>query len=178
MDTTEDIEVTCELNGRQTTLSGQATTAMVTVLRSNGLLSVRETCGLGVCGTCTVQLDGHPVSSCILPLYAVDGRSVRTTEGLEQDGQLSDLQQQFIDSQAFQCSFCTPGFLMSATALLEASDEELTATQVTEGLQGHLCRCGCYVAITEAVQACAARRCGARSGRSASGAGPETVGLS
>ncbi len=166
MNTSDTVEVTCEVNGRSTTLSGDATAPVVTVLRGMGLLSVRETCGLGVCGTCTVQLDGRPVSSCILPLYAVDGRSLRTTEGLEQDGRLTELQQQFIDSQAFQCSFCTPGFLMSGTALLDSTDGELNVAQVDEGLQGHLCRCGCYVAISEAVQACAARRCGATRARS------------
>lgn len=154
------VEVTCTVNGRTRRITGEPTAPALTALRGLGLRSVRETCGLGVCGTCTVQLDGEPVSACILPLYALDGRVVLTTEGLAGNGELSELQQQFIDSQAFQCSFCTPGFLMSGTALLDSTEGELTREQVTEGLHGHLCRCGCYVAVTEAVRACAARRCG------------------
>lgn len=151
-------QVTCEINGTPTTLAGDPATPAVGALRAHGLLSVRETCGLGVCGTCTVLLDDEPVSACILPLYALDGRTVRTAEGLGERGQLSDLQEEFIAAQAFQCSFCTPGFLMSATALLEETDGPLDAETVENGLQGHLCRCGCYAAISEAVRACADRR--------------------
>ena len=158
MEPSRHVQVRCEINGRPSVLTGEPASPVLGALRAKGMVSVRETCGLGVCGTCTVQLDGEPVSTCILPLYAVEGRCVRTAEGLEEQGRLSELQRQFIGFQAFQCSFCTPGFLMSATALLESTEGELTAAQVTEGLQGHLCRCGCYVAIIEAVQACAARR--------------------
>lgn len=154
----DEISVTCLVNGTERVLTGPPTAAATTVLRRLGLFSVRETCGLGVCGTCTVLLDGEPVSTCILPLYAMDGRSIRTTEGLEQDGELSPLQQQFIESQAFQCSFCTPGFLMSGTALLESTTGELSGSEIEEGLQGHLCRCGCYESVKEAVGMCAARR--------------------
>ncbi|HEX8869710.1 MAG TPA: 2Fe-2S iron-sulfur cluster-binding protein [Lentzea sp.] len=146
---------TCVVNGVETVLEGEPATAVSTALRASGLFSVRETCGLGVCGTCTVLLDGEPVSTCILPLYAVEGRTLRTAEGLEHDGELTELQRQFIAKQAFQCSFCTPGFLMSGTALLESADGGLTDQQVVDGLQGHLCRCGCYASIKEAVSACA-----------------------
>jgi aerobic-type carbon monoxide dehydrogenase small subunit (CoxS/CutS family) len=152
----------CEINGRPAVLTGDPAAPVVGALRARGLYSVRETCGVGVCGTCTVLLDGEPVSTCILPLYALDGRSVRTAEGLADRNQLSELQEQFIASQAFQCSFCTPGFLMSATALLEGTDGPLDSDAVERGLQGHLCRCGCYMAISEAVQACSQRVCGAR----------------
>jgi aerobic-type carbon monoxide dehydrogenase small subunit (CoxS/CutS family) len=165
METKDEVAVRCLLNGEETELVGAPTDPAVTALRSRGLFSVRETCSLGVCGTCTVLLDGEPVSSCILPLYAMEGRSVQTTEGMEQDGELSDLQKQFIESQAFQCSFCTPGFLMSGQALLDRTQGELTEAEIEDGLQGHLCRCGCYASITEAVSACASRRC-ARGGPS------------
>jgi aerobic-type carbon monoxide dehydrogenase small subunit (CoxS/CutS family) len=148
----------CELNDRPTRLVGRPAAAASEVLRGHGLFSVRETCGLGVCGTCTVLLDGEPVSTCITPLFALEGRTVRTAEGLEDQGRLSDLQQQFVDSQAFQCSFCTPGFLLSGSALLERTDGELDDDTIEKGLQGHLCRCGCYDTIKEAVRACAARR--------------------
>jgi aerobic-type carbon monoxide dehydrogenase small subunit (CoxS/CutS family) len=154
-----EITVTCVLNGAETALTGPPMAAATVALRARGLFSVRETCSLGVCGTCTVLLDGEPVSTCILPLYALDGRDLLTTEGLERDGQLSPLQEQFIESQAFQCSFCTPGFLMSAQALLDRTEGELSHDDIEEGLQGHLCRCGCYETVKEAVSACAARRC-------------------
>jgi aerobic-type carbon monoxide dehydrogenase small subunit (CoxS/CutS family) len=160
--------VRCEINGCPAVLTGDPASPALAALRAQGLLSVRETCGLGVCGTCTVLLDDEPVSACILPLYALEGRALRTTEGLAEGRQLSDLQEQFIASQAFQCSFCTPGFLMSGTALLESTDGPLDAQAVEDGLQGHLCRCGCYAAITEAVQACAGRR-----GAGGAGAGRE-----
>lgn len=155
----DEISVACVVNGVETVLTGPPMAPMSGVLRARGLFSVRETCSLGVCGTCTVQLDGEPVSTCILPLYAVDGREVRTTEGLAGDGELSPLQRQFIESQAFQCSFCTPGFLMSGQALLDRTTGELSDDQIEEGLQGHLCRCGCYETVKEAISACAARRC-------------------
>jgi aerobic-type carbon monoxide dehydrogenase small subunit (CoxS/CutS family) len=154
----EDAQVPCLINETRAVLSGDPAGPALPALRAHGLVSVRETCGLGVCGTCTVLLDGEPVSTCILPLYALEGRAVRTAEGLAENGRLSDLQEQFITSQAFQCSFCTPGFLMSATALLDSTDGLLDDETVTAGLQGHLCRCGCYLAIREAVQACAQRR--------------------
>jgi aerobic-type carbon monoxide dehydrogenase small subunit (CoxS/CutS family) len=143
------------LNGVETSFTGDAAAPVSSALREHGVFSVRETCGIGVCGTCTILLDGQPVSSCILPLYALDGRGVGTAEGLEHDGVLSDLQQAFIDRQAFQCSYCTPGFLMSAHALLESSDGPLTDEAIEAALQGHLCRCGCYATIKEAVRACA-----------------------
>lgn len=154
----DNITVRCIINGLAAALSGPAAEPSSLALRRRGLYSVRETCSLGVCGTCTVLLDGEPVSTCILPLYALDGRDVRTAEGLECDGELNDLQRQFIEFQAFQCSFCTPGFLMSAQALLESSSGELSDKAIEDGLQGHLCRCGCYESIKEAVRACALLR--------------------
>lgn len=152
--------VTCSVNGRDTELVGSPVEPASEALRAARLFSVRETCALGICGTCTVLLDGEPVSTCILPLYELDGHRVDTAEGLAEGGQLHPLQEQFIESQAFQCSFCTPGFLMSGVALLRDSTGELTEDAVTEGLQGHLCRCGCYQAINDAVRTCADRRHG------------------
>lgn len=154
----DQVSVSCVLNGVAAVLSGGVAEPATGALRRLGLYGVRETCSLGVCGTCTVLLDGDPVSACILPLYALEGREVLTVEGLESGGELSALQQQFIESQAFQCSFCTPGFLLSAQALLDSTEGALTDEQVAEGLQGHLCRCGCYETVKEAVHAVAARR--------------------
>ena len=154
----DTIEICCRINGSSKNLTGISTEPATKILRDLGLLSVRETCSLGVCGSCTVLLDGEPVSTCILPFFALDGKEVTTVEGLETDGQLNELQTQFIESQAFQCSFCTPGFLMSGQALLDGSSGELSRTDIEAGLQGHLCRCGCYAAITEALTACSQRR--------------------
>ena len=156
---TEEVkDVTCRINGEEVTLSGEAAGSTVAALRARGLYGVRETCGLGVCGTCTVLLDGEPVSTCILPKFALEGRDVVTVEGAATDGELSELQKQFIESQAFQCSFCTPGFLASAQALLDRTSSELTRDEVEEGLQGHLCRCGSYDAINDAIIAVSRRR--------------------
>lgn len=154
----DEITVTCRVNGVETRLTGSPARPASLALRGIGLFSVRETCGLGICGTCTVRLDGEPVSTCILPLYSLDGTRVETAEGLARDGRLSPLQEQFIESQAFQCSFCTPGFLMSGQAMLDATAGELSADVIEEGLGGHLCRCGCYAVIKEALSSCAARR--------------------
>lgn len=154
----DEITVTCRINGGEATLQGDPAGSAVSALRARGLYGVRETCGLGVCGTCTVLLDGEPVSSCLLPLYALDGRNVQTVEGAANGEELSDLQKQFIESQAFQCSFCTPGFLASAQALLDQTEGELSWQEVEEGLQGHLCRCGSYEAINEAVRTCSRNR--------------------
>jgi len=153
----ETTSVRCTLNGVETVFAGKPAAPASTALREHRMVSVRETCGLGVCGTCTVLLDGEPVSTCITPLFALEGRSIQTAEGLEKNGSLSDLQAQFVESQAFQCSFCTPGFLMSACALLERATVELDDKAIEEGLQGHLCRCGCYESIKSAVRICSAR---------------------
>jgi len=159
--TDDEITVTCQVNGVEVRLTGSPARPASLALRELGLFSVRETCGLGICGTCTVRLDGEPVSTCILPLYGLDGCRVETAEGLAGDGRLNPLQERFIESQAFQCSFCTPGFLMSGQAMIEAAQGPLSGELIEEGLDGHLCRCGCYVAIKEALSSCAAgRACG------------------
>jgi aerobic-type carbon monoxide dehydrogenase small subunit (CoxS/CutS family) len=156
----DEITVACLVNGVETTLIGSPGKPVSLALHERGLFSVRETCGLGICGTCTVRLEGEPVSTCILPLYALDGCRVQTAEGLADNGQLNPLQEQFIESQAFQCSFCTPGFLMSGQAMLEATTGELSDELIEEGIGGHLCRCGCYAVIKEALRSCARRRAG------------------
>jgi aerobic-type carbon monoxide dehydrogenase small subunit (CoxS/CutS family) len=154
----DDITVTCQVNGAEVRLTGGPAKPASLALRELGLFSVRETCGLGICGTCTVRLDGEPVSTCILPLYSLDGGRVETAEGLDDDGRLNPLQERFIERQAFQCSFCTPGFLMSGQAMLEATTGPLSGEVMEEGLDGHLCRCGCYAVIKEALYSCAADR--------------------
>ena len=109
---------------------------------------------MGICGSCTVLVDDRPVSSCLLLAAQIDGQSVRTVEGLERDGSLSPLQEAFLTFGAVQCGYCTPGFLMTATALLEENPHPSRA-EIVEALKGNLCRCTGYKKIVEAVEAVA-----------------------
>jgi aerobic-type carbon monoxide dehydrogenase small subunit (CoxS/CutS family) len=142
------IELT--LNGRAATLDARTDEMLLEALRREGLLSVRATCAIGVCGACTVLLDGEPVSGCLTLAAQVAGREVTTVEGLAGDR----VQRAFAEAHAFQCGWCTPGFVLAAKRLLELnaspSDEE-----IAEGLGGNLCRCGSYVKIADAVRRCA-----------------------
>ena len=142
------------LNGRAAALECEPDEMLATVLAREGLQSVRVTCGLGVCGACTVLVDGEPVSGCLTLATNVAGREVTTVEGL---GGADPVQRAFVDAHAFQCGWCTPGFVLTAKALLaenpDPSDEEIVAA-----LGGNLCRCGSYVKIVEAVRAAARDR--------------------
>jgi aerobic-type carbon monoxide dehydrogenase small subunit (CoxS/CutS family) len=122
--------------------------------RLNGVSGTKVGCERGECGACTVLVDGAPVYSCSTLAVWMEGRSVRTVEGLATDGRLSALQQAFVDHNAPQCGFCTSGQLMSATALLERNPSP-TADEVRRALVGNLCRCANYNAIVEAVLAAA-----------------------
>ena len=137
------------LNGRAATLAARTDEMLLDVLRREGLLSVRATCGIGVCGACTVLVDGEPLSGCLTLAAQVAGREVTTVEGLAGD----PVQRAFAETHGFQCGWCTPGFVLAAKRLLEVnpspSDEE-----IAEGLGGNLCRCGSYVKIAEAVRRC------------------------
>ena len=138
------------LNGRPAALQARSDEMLLAALRRAGLLSVRETCGIGMCGACTVLLDGEPVSGCLTLAAQAAGREVTTVEGLDGD----PVQRAFAEAHAFQCGWCTPGFVLAAKRLLELepspSDE-----QIAEGLGGNLCRCGSYVKIADAVRRCA-----------------------
>jgi aerobic-type carbon monoxide dehydrogenase small subunit (CoxS/CutS family) len=116
-----------------------------------GLTGTKVGCEHGVCGACTVHVDGEPVRACLMLAVQADGRAVRTVEDLAHDGELSPLQRAFHETHALQCGFCTAGFLMSAEAFLrdavDPSDEEIRAA-----LAGNLCRCTGYEAIVEAVR--------------------------
>ena len=118
------------------------------------LMGSKIGCNRGECGACTVLVDGEPTYSCSTLAVWMDGRAIETVEGLEQDDELTPLQQAFIDHDAAQCGFCTPGQLMAATALLERNAQP-NAQEVREALVGNLCRCSNYNAIVEAVLATA-----------------------
>ncbi|MEX5636071.1 (2Fe-2S)-binding protein [Parafrankia sp. FMc2] len=121
--------------------------------RELDLVGARPGCTVGACGSCTVLLDDEPVSSCLLPAQLVGTRHVRTIEGLESlavPGSLHPVQQAFIDHTAFQCSYCTPGFILTATALL-TREPDASRERIQAELAGNLCRCGSYVKIMDAV---------------------------
>ncbi|MDM8537426.1 (2Fe-2S)-binding protein [Desulfobacterales bacterium HSG17] len=114
------------------------------------LTGSKESCGEGICGSCTIQMDGKPVRSCLTLAMEAQGTKIKTVEGLAMGDDLSDLQQSFIDHGAVQCGFCTSGMLMSADALLnETSDPDRTTIQ--KALSGNICRCTGYSKIVEAV---------------------------
>jgi aerobic-type carbon monoxide dehydrogenase small subunit (CoxS/CutS family) len=138
------VNVDLILNGRALTLEVRTDEMLLEALRGEGLRSVRETCAIGVCGACTVLLDGEPVSACLMLAAAVAGREITTLEGLRGS---DPIKRAFNEAHAFQCGWCTPGFILTATAIRPEED-------IREALGGNLCRCGCYVKIEEAVRAC------------------------
>jgi carbon-monoxide dehydrogenase small subunit len=126
------------------------------------LTGTKDGCSEGVCGACSVLVDGRLVRACLTLARRVHGRQVTTVEGLDARGTLTALQRAFVERGAIQCGFCTPGMLMSATALLEAHPEP-SAEEIREFLAGNLCRCTGYVRIVEAVKSAAPMRAGATS---------------
>jgi aerobic-type carbon monoxide dehydrogenase small subunit (CoxS/CutS family) len=144
-------QVVLNVNGRDEPISVRPHHNLVDALRSAGLSSVREACGVGMCGACTVLVDGEPVSGCLVLAEAAVGARIETLEGQTPHGDLSKVQQAFLDHSAFQCSFCTPGFVLTATRLVE-EHPNATDDEIVEYLSGNLCRCGSYVKILDAVR--------------------------
>jgi len=143
------------VNGKQHTVEAEDRWTLLELLRDHlGLTGTRMGCNRGECGACTVLIDDQPAYSCSTLAVWADGRSIRTVEGVEQNGQVSALQRAFIENNAPQCGFCTSGQLMSATALLERNPNP-TVQEIRAALAGNLCRCSNYNAIVEAVQAAA-----------------------
>ncbi|HEX2765371.1 MAG TPA: (2Fe-2S)-binding protein [Candidatus Limnocylindria bacterium] len=144
-----------ELNGTPVTATVPADRTLLDLLRTDlGLTGTKEGCSVGVCGACSVLLDGELLSSCILPAVFVDDRRVTTVEGLATDGRLTPVQDAFIRHGGFQCGICTPGQLISATALL-AEVEAPTEATVRQWMMGNLCRCTGYEGIVASVLAAA-----------------------
>ncbi|MFO0561182.1 MAG: (2Fe-2S)-binding protein [Polyangiales bacterium] len=150
------VEVTLEtlrfsLNGREVTVSVDPRETLFDTLRERlRLTGTKGACLEGECGSCTVLLDGEPVTSCLVMALQVDGREVTTVEGLSDNGQLSALQAAFVRAGAVQCGYCTPGLLVSATALLRKNPRP-SEDEVRNGLAGNLCRCTGYNKIIDAV---------------------------
>jgi aerobic-type carbon monoxide dehydrogenase small subunit (CoxS/CutS family) len=142
------VNVALRVNGRDVTLDCEPTQMLSEALREHGLQSVRETCRLGVCGACTVLLDGEPVTGCLTMAPRAGGREVTTVEGL---GGTHPVQRAFVAAHAFQCGWCTPGLVLTATALLEENPAPSDA-EIAAALGGNLCRCGSYLKIADAVR--------------------------
>ena len=129
----------------------EGTRTLLEVLRDDlGLVGTKEGCGIGMCGACTVLVDGKPVSGCLTLAAQVADKEIVTVEGLAKDGKLHLIQQAFIDERAFQCAYCTPGFILSTVALLKENPHP-SDDEIREYLAGNLCRCGSYQNIVKAV---------------------------
>lgn len=149
------------VNGFEHEIESAPLTPLLHVLREEvGVVSPKAGCQQGGCGACTVLVDGDPRRACLLPVAAVDGAAITTVEGLASDGLLTQVQAAFTQGYASQCGFCTPGFVLAATALLERKPDA-TREDVLENLSGHICRCTGYVKIVDAVLAAARGEVGA-----------------
>ncbi|MFH1080559.1 MAG: (2Fe-2S)-binding protein [Pseudomonadota bacterium] len=149
------------LNGRKTTIDVAPDRRVVDVLRQDlGLTGTKEGCGTGECGVCTILVDGSARLGCLMLAIQLADREITTIEGLSQEGTLHPLQEAFIQCGAVQCGFCSPGMILTSTALLKQKPNP-TRTAIREGLSGNLCRCTGYQKIVDAVEA-AARKMGER----------------
>jgi xanthine dehydrogenase YagT iron-sulfur-binding subunit len=142
------------VNGVGTEVVVDPRTSLLDLLREElGLTGTKKGCDHGQCGACTVLIDGRRANSCLALAVSHDGADVTTVEGLERNGELHPLQQAFIDHDAFQCGYCTPGQLCSAIGMLRESEgEALDADTIRERMSGNLCRCGAYVNIVAAIE--------------------------
>jgi aerobic-type carbon monoxide dehydrogenase small subunit (CoxS/CutS family) len=151
------VKIAFTVNGQEAGVDARPDETLIGVLNGLGLASVRETCGIGVCGACTVLVDGEPISGCLLLAPLADGREITTVEGLGGD---DPVQVAFAEAHAFQCGYCTPGMVLTAKRLLEKNPRP-GEEEIRLALAGNLCRCGCYVKIAEAVRLAADRKEGA-----------------
>lgn len=146
-----------QLNGKPTTLETDEDRTLLWILRTDlGLTGSKYGCGVGVCGSCTVVIDGKAVQSCQTTLKEVQSTKVTTIEGLARGGELHPLQQAFVDHGGLQCGFCTPGMIMSAYGLLLA-DPRPSREKVVDAMEGNLCRCSAYKRILEAIESVVAK---------------------
>ena len=146
------MRISVDINGRAYEGEVEPRTLLSDFIRHGaGLTGTKVGCEQGVCGACTVQLDGEPVRSCLMLAVQANGRSLRTVEGLASGGELHPLQRAFHEAHALQCGFCTPGFLMSMEAWLREHPHP-AREELREALAGNICRCTGYLGIVEAVE--------------------------
>lgn len=144
--------ITLSVNGRDHSVDADPATPLLYVLRDDlGLNAAKFGCGLGQCGSCMVLVDGAPVVSCVTPVAALEGRRIRTVEGLGTAEDPGPVQRAFIEEQAAQCGYCIPGFMISAQALLERTATPSDA-EIRDALHPNLCRCGTHMRIFKAVR--------------------------
>src|SRR5258708_4575714 len=145
------------VNGARRKVDAEADRSLLSVLRDDLVLTgSKYGCGEGQCGACTVLIDGTAARSCVTPLRTVAGKPITTIEGLETDGRLHPLQQAFLDTEAMQCSYCTPGMIVSGAGLLRTNPNPSRA-EIVRAMQGNVCRCGTYPRIVLAVEMAARR---------------------
>lgn len=145
-------DIRFRLNGKPVTLNTDDERTLLWVLRGDlGLTGTKFGCGMGICGACTVAIDGAAARSCGTTLAEVDGKNLVTIEGLEKDGKLHPLQQAFIDHGALQCGFCTSGMIMNAYAMLQ-KDRKPSRGAIIAGMDDNLCRCGAHQRIVAAIE--------------------------
>lgn len=143
------MKLNLRLNGKVVDVDAEPAEMLVDVLRDKvGLTGPRATCGVGLCGTCTVLLDGEPVSSCILMVGLVGSREITSIEGVATDDKVVAA---FDKHHAFQCGYCIPGMVLTARDMV-ATGRASTEEEIREGLGGNLCRCGCYLKIIDAIR--------------------------
>jgi nicotinate dehydrogenase subunit A len=149
--------VALQVNGQPVTVQGESGQNLLDLLRNTlQLKATRLGCAQGQCGACRVLVDSHAVAACETPLWAVEGKSVTTVEGLGSRSAPHALQTAFIEEQAMQCGFCTSGILMSAAALLKKKPQP-TRQEIVQAIDGHLCRCGAHNRVVRAIEKAAAR---------------------
>jgi len=149
------LKLNITVNGISHTLRIDPNLRLLDLLREElHLTGTKEGCGIGECGACTVILDGRAVNSCLILAGQCEGREITTIEGVTPEDDLSPLQQSFLDNGAVQCGFCTPGMILSATALLNHNSTP-TEAEIRQAISGNLCRCTGYTQIVEAIQAVA-----------------------
>lgn len=147
----EKIKVNFILNGKPCEVSVKPHARLLDMLRDDlRLTGTKEGCKIGECGACTVILDGKAVTSCLVPAPSVEGKTVITIEGVGQDGKLDPVQEAVLENHALQCGFCTPGFIMSAKALLD-ENPDADREEIRRAISGNLCRCTGYEQLTEAI---------------------------
>ena len=147
--------ISFQLNGKQTELKIDPTQTLLWVLRNNlGITGTKYGCGMGFCGSCTVLLDQEAVRSCTLPMSDIAGKKLITIEGLSKNGKLHPVQQAFVDHDALQCGYCTPGMIMNAVGLLNKNPEP-SQQDIINGMEDNLCRCGAHIRIVKAIQTAA-----------------------
>lgn len=145
-------KVKFELNGKQVEVQLEENQTLLWVLRTNfNLTGTKYGCGEGYCGSCTVLVNDEPVRSCVTALEDVKGAKVVTIEGLADGEKLHPVQQAFVDHDALQCGYCTPGMILNATALLKKNPEP-TRKEIIDGMDGNLCRCGAHTRIIMAIE--------------------------